>query len=206
MAYLRPIIASIGGAKYSCQGAYISAKTVEKPADAGDERPVGWVSGVELQCADRGRREIVCQWRPVRPCGFRIVRPPDTTVDSTDIEDVRVGRMRRHGVNRSDHLVIRGYVFDLPILYRTRALGSPRPSNKNVNENLRRRILHVSAVVDRSTSDRRLSWRGRPVKTPCGCPCSRAKGSPAVHRHFDLGHRPTAGVARSSSDADCGSG
>jgi len=34
MAYLRPIIAPIGGTKYSCQGASISAKTA-KPTDTG---------------------------------------------------------------------------------------------------------------------------------------------------------------------------
>src|SRR5262249_8252939 len=114
MAYLRPIITPIGGAKYSCQGASTSAKTAE-PADAGNERPVVYVSGVELQCADRERREIIGQRRPVRTCHSRITRPPDTTVDSPDIEDVRVSRMRCHSVNRSDHIVIGGYVFDPPI-------------------------------------------------------------------------------------------
>src|SRR5688572_1084974 len=120
MGYSRPIIASICGAKYSCQWTSNSPETAE-PTNAGDERPVGCVSGIELQCADRERREIVGQWRPVRTCGHRITRPPDTTVDSTDIEDVRVIRMRRHSVNRSDHLVIGGYIFDLRIPDRTGA-------------------------------------------------------------------------------------
>src|SRR5262245_808721 len=205
MAYLRPIIASISGTKYSCQGASISAKTAV-PADTGNERPAGWVSGIELQRADRERREIISQWRPGRTCGCRITRPPDTTVDSPDIEDVRVSRMRRHSVNRSIHLVIGGYVIDLPIPGRTTALGSPRPSKTASNCNLRRRILHVSAAVGRATSDRYLSWcGGSPYKAPCGRPRSRAKGSPAVHRHFDPRHRPTAGIARSASDGDCGS-
>jgi hypothetical protein len=51
MSYLRPIIAPIGGTKYSCQGTSKSAKTA-KPTDTGDERLVVYVSGVELQCAD----------------------------------------------------------------------------------------------------------------------------------------------------------
>src|SRR5262245_45481339 len=114
--------------------------------------------------------------------------------------------MRRHSVNRSNHLVIGCYVFGLPIPGRTWALGRPRPSKNASNGNLRRRILHVSAVVGRATSDRYLSWRGgSEVKAPCSRPRSRAKGSPAVHRHFDLGHRPTAGIARRASNGDCGS-
>src|SRR5262245_23845220 len=153
MAYLRPIIASIGGTKYSCQGASISAKTAE-PTDTGNECPAGSVSGVEFQCADRERGEIIGQWRPGRTCGCRITRSPDTTVDSPDIEDVRVGRVRRHSVNRSNHLVIGGYVLGLPIPGRARALGSPRPSKNASDGNLRQRILHVSAAVDRATSDR----------------------------------------------------
>src|SRR5262245_45904758 len=114
--------------------------------------------------------------------------------------------MRRHSVNRSNHLVIGCYVFGLPIPGRTRALGSPQPSKNASNGSLRRRILHVSAVARRATSDRYLSRRGgSPCKAPCGRPRSRAKGSPSVHRHFNLGHRPTAGIARRASDSDCGS-
>jgi hypothetical protein len=42
-----------------------------------------------------------------------------------------------------------------------------RPSNSDIDGNLRRRILHVSAGVDRATCDRRLSSRGgRKAKTP----------------------------------------
>src|SRR5215813_1772603 len=132
MSYLRPIIPSIGGTKYSCQGASTSAKTA-KPTDTGDERPVGYVSGVEIQCADRERREIIDQWRPVRTSGRRIIRPPNTTVDSPGIKDVRVSRMRRSGLDRSNHLVIGDYVFGLPIPGRTRTLGSPLPSNNASN-------------------------------------------------------------------------
>src|SRR5690349_11748187 len=120
MVYLRPIIASIGGAQYSCQWASNSAKTAES-TDTGNECPVGCVSRVELQRADRERREIIGQRRPGRPCVFRITRPPDPTVDSTDIEDVRVIRMRCYGVNRSNHIVIGRDIFDLPIASRTRA-------------------------------------------------------------------------------------
>src|SRR5262249_42133543 len=148
MSYLRPIIASIGGTKYSCQGASISAKTA-KPTDTGNECLVAYVSGVELQCADRERREIIGQWLPVRTCGCRITRPPDTTVDSAGIEDVRVSRMRRRGLDRSNHLVIWDYVFDLPIPCRTRALGSPLPSNNasNSRELAERRRLQVCGLT-----------------------------------------------------------
>src|SRR5262245_36620076 len=132
MAYLRPTIATIGGAKYSCQGASISAKTA-KPTDAGDERLVVYISGVELQCADRERREIIGQRLPVRTCGCRITRLPDTTIDCPGIEDVRVSRMRRRGLDRSNHLVIGDYVFGLPIPGRTRALSSPLPSKSASN-------------------------------------------------------------------------
>src|SRR5215471_2228658 len=114
MAYWGPSIATIGGAKYSCQRASTLAKTAE-PADAGDERLMGCVSGIELQGADRERREIIGQRRPVGACGRRISGPPDTAVDSPDIENARIGRMRRKGLNRSDHLVVGGDVFDLPI-------------------------------------------------------------------------------------------
>src|SRR5262245_18850167 len=132
MSYLRPIIASIGGTKYSCQWASISAKTA-KPTDTGNERLVVYISGVELQCADRERREIIGQWLPVRTCGCRIIRPPDTTVDCPGIEDVRVSRMRRRGLDRSNHLIIWDYVFGLPIPGRTRALGCPLPSKNAGN-------------------------------------------------------------------------
>src|SRR5262249_27228565 len=131
-AYLRPIIAPIGGPKYSCQSASTSAKTA-KPADTGDDRPMVCVSGVELQRADRERREIVGQRRPVGTCGCRIIRPPDTTVDSADIQNVRVSRMRRYSLNSSNDFVIGGYVFDLPSPGRTRALGYPIPSDNRTD-------------------------------------------------------------------------
>src|SRR5262245_52183958 len=94
---------------------------------------MGRVSGIELQAADRERREIIGQWRPVRTCGRRISGPPDTTVDGPDIEDARIGRIRRQSFNRPDHLVIGDYVFDLPIPGRARALGDPLTSNSASN-------------------------------------------------------------------------
>ena len=87
--------------------------------------------------------------------------------------------MRRHSVNSSNHLEIGGYFFGLPTHGRPRSLGRPRPSNNDINGNLRRRILHVSAVMTaRLLIVNRPSVVGVKLKLHEVVPVAALKGAP----------------------------
>src|SRR5262245_21512708 len=70
--------------------------------------------------------------------------------------------------------------------------------------NYLRRILLVSAVVDRTASDRhRSEGGGCPTVVPGGCALGTVPTKTAVHRHIDASQQ-AAGIGRGSSDVDRG--
>ncbi len=81
------------------------------PADARDKGV--HIGGIELQRSDRQRRLEIGQRSPVRPHILSVVRAPDAAIHSSHEQDIRIGRMWQHGVNRAVHFIVRGHIFAL---------------------------------------------------------------------------------------------
>src|SRR3990172_6221007 len=85
---------------------------------------MGGVGRVEGERSDRERPGVVGQRLPAWTGGHRIGRLPDAAIDGSDINDVRVRRVRRGDPDRSGHGPV-GNILDLTYGRRRRALRGP---------------------------------------------------------------------------------
>jgi hypothetical protein len=119
-----PARAAVGGAQQARAQAAEAAEA-RPQADAGHQRLVPRVGGVELERADGQRRLEVGELLPLDLARRGVGRLPDAAVDGADVE--RLGRRRMGGddVDGAHRLVAGDDVLDLGRRDRRRALGLP---------------------------------------------------------------------------------
>ena len=110
VANLAPGFAGVAAAQQAgavAAGAPVAAVA----ANAGDDGVA--ILGIEHHCADGKRTDVIRERAPSRAQRGGVVGAPDAAVGRADVEDVRVRRMRQHGVRGAHHLVVRCHAFDL---------------------------------------------------------------------------------------------